>query len=261
MAKPLLKRRLDGKVYIRRPDIEATINAALLLDINVILDRADIRDRKSPAYLPSECIVHLIREFRRRGQDDPVNQLLPKLLGRCGRIVLKKTALGYVPDIEDLKQEVLGRLAELFAEDGGQAQSCVLDFYEVSFDQAFRTLRIEISATERARTKRLDDLPGFDDHGGKISETEALDHEASKSIDFSSMEDPILRLDLSRALAQLPEKERQAIMLHHHFGYEIESEDPTKRTVATICRVTGRTVRNRLRDATTKLETLMEKNK
>jgi RNA polymerase sigma factor (sigma-70 family) len=203
----------------------------------------------------------MIREFRRRGQEDAVNQLLPKLLARSGRIVLKATAPGYVPDVEDLKQEVLGRLAELFAEDGGQAQSSVLDFYEVSFGQAFRTLRVEISAKEHARTERLEDLPELDDRGEEISETEALDGKTSKSRDSSSMEDPILRLDLARALAQLPNTEREAIVLHHHLGYEIESEDPTKRTVATICGVTGRTVRSRLRDAKTKLETLMEKNK
>src|SRR5437879_3199639 len=123
MAKPLLKRHSDGKLYTRRLEIEAAIDAALLLDVDAILDRADLRDRRSPAYLPSECLVYLIRGFQRRGQKDEVNQRLPKLLCRCGRS-LKATAPGYVPDVEDLKQEVLGRLAELFAEDGPAASEC-----------------------------------------------------------------------------------------------------------------------------------------
>jgi hypothetical protein len=52
MAKPLLKRHSDGKLYSRRPEIEATIDAALLLDVDAILDRADLRDRKSPPIFP-----------------------------------------------------------------------------------------------------------------------------------------------------------------------------------------------------------------
>jgi DNA-directed RNA polymerase specialized sigma24 family protein len=56
----------------------------------------------------------------------------------------------------------------------------------------------------------------------------------------------------------LPPDERRAVELCHILGYDEESEDPNKRTAATICGVTGRTIRNRLKRAAARLSSYKE---
>ena len=62
MARPLNKTKPDGAPYTRPPEIEAAIDAALGQDLEIVCDRARLRDRQAGTYLPSECLVHLIRE-------------------------------------------------------------------------------------------------------------------------------------------------------------------------------------------------------
>lgn len=50
-------------------------------------------------------------------------------------------------------------------------------------------------------------------------------------------------------LDALPADIRRAVVLCHEMGYEEESVDPTKITAATLCGVTGRTIRSRIRQA------------
>jgi DNA-directed RNA polymerase specialized sigma24 family protein len=58
---------------------------------------------------------------------------------------------------------------------------------------------------------------------------------------------------LWQAICALPRDERRAVVFCHLLGYEAESEDPSKVTAETLCGVTGRTIRARLRRAATKL--------
>jgi MotA/TolQ/ExbB proton channel family len=73
MARPLEK-TANGKLYTRPPEIEAATDAALAQDLGTHLRRALIRDPNDPEYLPSECLLYLIREARRR-RDDAARQV------------------------------------------------------------------------------------------------------------------------------------------------------------------------------------------
>lgn len=53
---------------------------------------------------------------------------------------------------------------------------------------------------------------------------------------------------------ELPTDERDVVILCHIMGYEVEADDPARITAATLCGVTGRTIRNRLRRANAKLK-------
>jgi DNA-directed RNA polymerase specialized sigma24 family protein len=63
---------------------------------------------------------------------------------------------------------------------------------------------------------------------------------------------------LFHAIHTLPPEEREAVILCHIMGYAEEADDPAKRTAATICGVTGRTIRNRLTRAAAKLSRFTE---
>jgi hypothetical protein len=91
MAQPLTKiKEDDGTLYTRFPEIEVAVEAALGHDLDRLGSRATIRDRKSPDYLPSECLVHLIRDAHRRGDESRRDRLLVALLERCHAILNKE---------------------------------------------------------------------------------------------------------------------------------------------------------------------------
>ena len=82
MARPLEK-TTNGKLYTRPPEIEVATDTVLAQDLATQRRRALIRDPHDREYLPSECLLHLIREARRRHDDAARDALLPLLLARC----------------------------------------------------------------------------------------------------------------------------------------------------------------------------------
>ena len=56
----------------------------------------------------------------------------------------------------------------------------------------------------------------------------------------------------------LPKEEREAFLLVEKMRYKIESKDPHEKTAATICDVSGRTIRTRLHDAKCKLAAILK---
>jgi hypothetical protein len=67
---PLRKRRKNGDVYKRLPEIEAEMVEIRALTREEISSRCAIQDPESAGYLPSECLLHLVREHRSRPFDE-----------------------------------------------------------------------------------------------------------------------------------------------------------------------------------------------
>jgi hypothetical protein len=63
--------------------IETAIDAGLALDRMTLEQRAAVTDRTSPEYIPSECLVHLIRKNHRETNAPGRDRLLNILLDRC----------------------------------------------------------------------------------------------------------------------------------------------------------------------------------
>ena len=64
MPRPLNKITKGGNAYTRPPSIESSICEALGQDIETQLRRARIRDAADLEYMPTECLLHLVREAR-----------------------------------------------------------------------------------------------------------------------------------------------------------------------------------------------------
>ena len=163
--------------------------------------------------------------------------LYPLLIRRVERTLLSKIPDGDLPEAADVRQDVMDSLGELFAQRGTR-----LDYYEVHFNHAFRNLYL--MHVRRAR-KRADHVVIEDPPEKSSAEIEPLDER-------------LREIDVASAIETLSKEERDALLLVDEFDYEIESEDPTKTTVSTICKVTGRTVRNRRASAKTKLAKLLK---
>jgi hypothetical protein len=242
MVRPLTKRTGSGDRYTRPADIEAAIDAALALDWPALHRRTCVRDRRSPEYLPSECLVHLIRKAHRDHDDTIRDQLLAILLGRCEATLAATLPDGRVPNAAYVRDEVLGRLGELFAEDG-------TDYFEVRFNAAFAALRTDLVRAEVRVLRRASPVP---DDEAIARRPDAVLHSPATS------EHGLFLTQLCHAIQTLPLEERDAVILCHIMGYAEEADDPAKRTAATICGVTGRTIRNRLTRAAAKLSRFKE---
>lgn len=151
----------------------------------------------------------------------------------------------------------MSQLASLIADEAGTPDANALDFFEIRFDRAFAALRTDIVRAE-AR-KCLVQMPEEDPEEDAPSGDTGLRQAVQSALqDHVTPEDTTFRVELMAAINELPPDEREAVILCHVQGYAEESDDPSKRTAATICKVSGRTIRNRLKRAAEKLSRFKE---
>lgn len=261
MARPLTNTGSGGALYTRPLAIEAQIDEVIHLPRSDLRGRLLIVDRKDPGYLPSECLVHLVREGRRLDDQQLMSTVLPVLLGRCEANLLVKVPDGGVPNAANLRQQILENLTDLFVTDGTGGFPDALDFYECRFNKAFRALRID--AVRRDKGQRLRSITVVDQpppkgpldpdtyEDGFAWALETIGHPPTQEWD-------IFGESFVQAIEDLPADERDAVILVHVLGYKEESEDPEEESAATRCNCTGRTIRNRLMRAAAKLSRFKE---
>lgn len=252
MVRPLTKFCRKGHLYTRPPEVEANIDGALAQDLHALRERLRVIDRKSPDYLTSECLVHLMRDAIRRTDPDRQYAFLQALLTRC-EANLNGTIRPTVPCAEQLREDVLGEFSLLLAKDAADEASDVLDYYECRFDRAFRALRIRVLRREETHINRVVPLPE-----GSNKPDQDTDSRLEEILRSRAAHEDGLRLE--DLLNALPAKEREAVVLRYLLGYEIESKDPEEETVATRCGVTGRTIGTRLRQAKERLARMLQED-
>jgi hypothetical protein len=169
MAKPLTKRQRNGKLYSRRASVEEGIDLAKTQNLETLLGRLQLTDRSSADYLETEVLVHLMRDARSSMNAQLLDVLFPTLLKRC-----QLNLFASVPDVglataADVREEILGQFGEMLAEDGVGDNPDKLDYFECSFNSAFRALRVDVVRTEIARLQPMEQLP---DEQAERSETD-----------------------------------------------------------------------------------------
>jgi hypothetical protein len=253
MIPPLTKKDKDGNLYTRPTGILTAIDAAIQQDIAALRRRAPISKVDSPDFIPMECFVHLIRAARRRRDEQTMSTLLPPLLARCEAMLIRKIPDRSRPNAIDIREEILGEFSVLFAEDGSGENPDQLDFFECRFNLAFRSFRIDFMRRRRTDAMQMDESSPENETGDSQPGGESLSY-LSTALQTPAMQlSGVFRVELLNAIRCLPPVERRAVVLCHMYEYEIESEDPSKITAATLCGVTGRTIRNRLSRAAEKL--------
>jgi hypothetical protein len=259
MARPLARKNEKGELYVRPPGIDAKIDVALGQDPDTMAKRALSNNPRFPDYLPSECLVHLIRDAIRRRDECLAAALMPPLVVRCEANLLKTVPDTGMRNAEAIREEILSSFGLMFAEDGTDGHEDELDYYECRFSSAFRTLRIDHVREEISRRQELTDLPdAINEEGERSSDEEMLARLSSAARIKGAQGDQIYLRQVLRVVNDLPPDQRRAVVLCRILGYEQESTDPTKRTAATICNVAGRTIRNRLSRAERQLKSMKE---
>jgi len=240
MARPLTKQRKDGSRYVRPALIEQKIDDAVLLNSKDLKEQLAVTDRSAGGYLPSECLVHLMRLARQRDDQEAMSAILPVLLRRCEAILRIKITESRFREPAEVRRDILGDFSELFAIDGSAQDTGRLDFFECRFQKAFATFRLDKAKHERlwaANVTSIAEGEGGDEPFSKLLETLEIAPVQERSAAV---------MLLKKAILALPDDERNAVLEIHIVGRPEEA-------VAKKYNCDPRTIRNRLTRAAKKL--------
>jgi len=257
MAIPLRKTSVkDGKPYQRRPEVEQLIDE---LEGMPESDQVQCCSRFDNP-VPMEVLLYFLRQKKGGSQSQHLEQLFSAFFTRL-EVSLKKA----VSEVEFgkagiIREEIVSQLLEKVAKDHTDGDS-TLDYYEVNFNHALQALRFSV-LRKMGPASKSDPLANpatlTRDANDGVEVIPGLEEAAAEffSPGSSSFDDSDFRFWLNDAIKLLPDKERRAVGLRLQ-GMQVEAKDPNTPTISKALDCTDRTVRNLLRRAYTKLQTML----
>ncbi len=239
----------DGNVYQRRSEIEELIYELEALPIERLVERCVCSEH----LIPMEVLLYFLRNqlcsFTKIQYKELFLALAKRLEGNLQRTI-HEWQFEKAEQAEDLRQEVLDRFVELLVKDRNEGGKR-LDYFEVNFNSAFSTLRIDVLRQIGPFSKK-----------GAIAYASSIENDSNSEIrseiEISALEisdlkksifhDSSFRIQFQKAINGLPDDERRVIGLYLQ-GIPIESKDDDKITISSLLGCTDRTVRNRLKRA------------
>lgn len=239
---PLRTKSLDGKLYTRVAETTAKLEELLCLPLADQVARCEIDNVSDANFVPSECVVYLVRSFRGMPESPEFerlykNLLLKRLVPRLPRAERGEAVKLKEQNIQDV---VLGRFTEFLATDRASYDGR-LDYFEIRFESAVVRLLDSAFKTEGRRTKRLEALTYDDGDIPQAVETAAAagrEEELPAFLDLS--ED--CRVKLEAAIDLLPQQEQTVIQMMRK-GIPFTASDPSKASITKTLGKAERTVR------------------
>jgi hypothetical protein len=256
MVRALTKKTRHGTLYTRPPRIEQAIAQALTEAPATLRARAAVRERQDPRYLASEVLVHLIRNALRASDALASDTLLSCLTRRCARRLMRLVGPTNAFDAAEVRSQIMDRLYDLFTDELENPADDSLDYWEARFGDAFAKVRAQVihaAKKHHALFEPLESRPGADDDDAP---------DTPELADPSHESDPFRQAELAqllRAFQSMPFELQQAAFWKWQ-GYKTESNDQTETTVATLCGVSGREIRNRLAEIKARLKRMEEES-
>lgn len=259
IVEPLHKRKKDGTLYTRPVKIQVAIELAQKWTFEEFLEKAKVKKRSDPEYIPSEVLVYYIRLTKLDNYQTRFENLYTILLDRvrnaCPRpnihVGNMEVEIAKLAEIRDLITEYVIDLILL----DRQTYCEKLDFLEVRFDRAIRYLRID--RFKRVGKKEDHKISIEYDETGDIP-IEVEEAFASFKEAYNSEEEKLTyRINLRQAIDGLPDKERKVIEMLLT-DLPIESTDPTALSICKILNCSEKTVRNRRNRAHIKIKKALE---
>jgi len=242
MPEPLKRKKKEGTLYERPPEIEAWLKKLETVEAAERL-RQFATPRKNIEHVPSEALIYFLRRAWADGVRGDFEEIFRILMKRIEQSLCSTISDSRIVGARGIREEIMGRFVERIAKDCN-GRTGLLDFYEIRFDKAFAAFRT--SALRQIGPTVVDMVPlGTDeDDGLEISaevEVAAADFLGS---DPEKLDDPAFRLELTAAIDRLPDDQKQVIGLLLQ-GFQIDSKDKNIMSIARILQCDERTVRNR----------------
>lgn len=249
MPVPLRKAKPDGTLYQRRLDVERSLGELLQLSRAELGERCKINDPGDPDYLPPECLLHLIRTCHSDNSDrffeTTFRALRQRLLARlpnpdiAGQVDGK--ALASRRNLK-IREYVMDRFMSMLMNDRAGYDDR-LDYFEVNFDGALATLKLDGRKKAFREEKRSEPMT-YDDETTELNAEIEEAAAAQNPLSDSKLDDPAYRSRLYAAIDSLPDDQRRVIDLLLR-GFQIDSKEPGVQTIAQIIGCVEQTVRNR----------------
>ncbi len=218
--------------------MEARLHALDGLSRDEILALCDEREGSNPNFLPSECLVHLVRACRRDNSERWFERLYKSLIARVLRALPRsESSDGGTSSYtrESIRDKVCARFVEMLAADRTTYEER-LDFFEVRFDMAMKRLRMD-AQKQAWRDENRNQSIEYDEESGEMDPVVEAAAGSYNPLAGEIFRNEAFRLRLDAAIEALPiEQSRTVRMLM--LDYQIHSEDPT---VNTICKVLAKT--------------------
>ena len=258
MFEPLRKCYEDGTLYSRGARLEANLAELYSLCDEDLFERCKITDRSQVGYVPSECLLTLVRDSRQNNSDARFERLYSNLIARVMSALprIKGGTVGPQSLFNaNVRDRALDRFLELLVSDRN-AYIETLDFYEIRFDLGIKRLR---QAALRSEYKHLEGrVPlEYDNETGELSAE--VENAAGTLEPFEELEknDPIFRSHFNAAINALPEEQRRTIQMLR-LGFTRHSDDPQVETIAKVLGVTAKSVWNYERRAIKSLRDVLQ---
>jgi DNA-directed RNA polymerase specialized sigma24 family protein len=251
-VQPLTHCNSAGEVYQRTASVQSQIEAALTLTSSQLIERAQISDDQAPDYFQEECLVYLIREFHKRGDEPLVNGLSEILLRRCKSMIYGRLQALGLQAVDDAFSDVIWDLFTLVLDlESGRG-----DFLQVRFRLALKSLIIAVyNRFVREMKKEAEHTVPLSCIAGNEPER---DDGARNSIQPDDVVDPSIsmeqRLLYREGLSSLNEPYRTTFILRYYEGWQIEAKDPSEPTLSRYFGRTPRTIHTWLIQAEQMLE-------
>lgn len=247
LVRRLTRRRKDGTLYVREPRVDAQMRTLCALAEPTRRARLVCLDRDDADFVAEETVVCCLREYARRGDDGFAWHLADILAQRVAGHVRRELARW-----------------RLTPED---ADDCIRDLFALLFDAVFDTsetgefweVRFWVCLDRKLwnlAEKRQREVDAFL-ADRTADDGEERDDLLTRQADTTTIA-PDALAEHKAAWATLAENERMALFLRHIEGLPEESEDPATPSIARALGVTGRSVRNYLRRAESKLRAWSE---
>lgn len=244
MAATLKKQKPDGTPYSRIGSIETHLSVLEVLPRAEILARCEIRPRSDPGYVPSECLLALVRACRSDNSSVWFERLYKILYDRVLRALPRADAAdGETSSLtrERIREKASERFVEMLAADR-QVYEERLDFFEIRFDMALKRLRQDAQKQAWRDENRSRPIE-YDDASGELSPE--IEKAAGSVNPFEGMEfrDEAFRLRLDAAIEELPPEQSRTIQMLM-LDFQIHSEDPEVNTICKVLEKTPKTIWN-----------------
>jgi DNA-directed RNA polymerase specialized sigma24 family protein len=246
---PLRMREPDGSLYCRPQEIENVIAVLSGLPAREVVERFRVVDVTDAVYVPSECVLHFVRNPSVYNNDDALRDLFVILRQRvlravpvlARRVAGSKKLTEKAVDLE-IQEVVLQKFQELLCGDRGEYDER-LDFYECRFNFALARLRATARRDVRREDSHYQSTTYEDDTNEPLKEVELALAALKNPVDDEKV-DFLYRSKLHAAISSLPPDERRVIELLLE-ELPIDSQDKEVLTIVKVVGCSEKTVRNR----------------
>jgi len=247
-----------GKPYNRYRSNEAVLLQLLALSREEMVLRCEHEEENDSDFVPSECLVHLVRSFR----DDPANPHFERIYKALMKRILQRLPQAKSPDEKKLylkesriQEGVIDSFQELLALDRTNYEER-LDYWEVAFGSALKRLKVTVQDKVWRETSRS--VPLENQETGEIRTEVSEAAETSDPFNPEELLKKDYRQQLCAAIDRLTPEHRRIVKMYLE-GFPANSSDPNTMSIAKALKVSDKTARTRRQDALVALKRAVER--